>query len=315
MRLSLVTAPALEPITMAEAKAHLHLDSANGEPAPIAPTVALAAAGAGNVDNGAHRYRVTFVTAAGETEGGAISAAVTVVDKTVNGKVALSAIPVGGSAVTARKLYRTTAGGSSYLLLDTIANNTATTYTDNTADASLGAAAPTTNTTDDPIVGSLVTAARQYCEEWTQRAFITQTFDLKMDEFCTEIFLPRPPASLVTSIIYVDTAGAAQTLAADQYQLDAPAGPHASAGRIVPAYNVTYPSTRDQVNAVVVRYVAGYGAPAAVPESIKAAIKLMLGHLYEHREAVAVGERGFSATELPVGVTSLLAPYYAGRFL
>jgi len=64
--------------------------------------------------------------------------------------VPLSEIPIGTPAVTARKLYRTTANallvGTPHKLLTTIANNTATTYTDTTPDASLGAAPPTTNT-------------------------------------------------------------------------------------------------------------------------------------------------------------------------
>src|SRR5262249_42315303 len=41
--------------------------------------------------------------------------------------------------VTQRKIYRTKVGGSSYFLLTTLADNTSTTYTDNIADASLGA--------------------------------------------------------------------------------------------------------------------------------------------------------------------------------
>src|ERR1700704_2028885 len=106
MALSLVTAPATEPLTVSEVKTHLRMPDSDGEPAPTGITAALAAAGAGNVDNGAHRYLATFVTADGETDAGVISAAVTVVDKTTNGKVALSAIPIGGSAVTSRKLYR-----------------------------------------------------------------------------------------------------------------------------------------------------------------------------------------------------------------
>lgn len=61
-------------------------------------------------------------------------------------KVNLSSIAVGPSGVTSRKVYRTVAGGSSYLLLTTIADNTTTTYADTTADASLGAAAPGTDT-------------------------------------------------------------------------------------------------------------------------------------------------------------------------
>ena len=147
MKAAIVTPPASEPITLAEAKAHLRLDASNAEPSPSAPTVALAGAGAGNVEDGVHRYRVTFVTADGETDGGVISDALTVADKGVNGKVAVSAIAVGGSAVTSRKVYRTIAAGADYLLLTTIADNTTTTYTDNIADGSLGAACPTTNTT------------------------------------------------------------------------------------------------------------------------------------------------------------------------
>ncbi len=53
---------------------------------------------------------MTFVTADGETDGGDVSASLTVADKAVNGQVTVSNIPVGGSAVTSRKLYRTAAG-------------------------------------------------------------------------------------------------------------------------------------------------------------------------------------------------------------
>lgn len=122
------------------------------EPPPGAATVALAGAGAGNVENGAHRYRVTFVTAEGETSAAVSSSAVTVVDKTANGKVSLSSIPTGTVFVTARKVYRTLAGGTVFKLLTTIANNSATTYTDNTADGSLTTTAPNANTTANPIL-------------------------------------------------------------------------------------------------------------------------------------------------------------------
>ncbi len=122
--------------------------------APSAPAAALVSpAAAGNVENGAHSYKVTFVAGSTETEGGAKSDPVTVVDKTANGKVVLTGIPVSTDAgVTARNVYRTVAGAdpavaANFLLLTTIANNTATTFTDNVADGSLGVAAPTTNNT------------------------------------------------------------------------------------------------------------------------------------------------------------------------
>jgi hypothetical protein len=60
-------------------------------------------------------------------------------------QVALTSIAAGPSGTTSRKVYRTTAGGSQLKLLTTLADNTTTTFTDATADASLGANAPTSD--------------------------------------------------------------------------------------------------------------------------------------------------------------------------
>ncbi len=124
-----------------------------GVPHPATACVgALAGAGAGNVDDGTHSYKVTFVTAEGETDPNIKSNVVTVADKATDGQVNLTSIPLGptsgGPTVTDRKIYRTVAGDTgNWKLLTTIADNTTTTYTDNTADAGLGADAPTTNGT------------------------------------------------------------------------------------------------------------------------------------------------------------------------
>jgi uncharacterized phiE125 gp8 family phage protein len=269
--------PATEPISVAEAMHHCRIDSTNQEPAPSAPTAALGS-GAGNVDNGIHRYLATFCTSSGETHAGDISAAVTVADKTVNGKVSLSAIPLGGSLVTSRKLYRTVAGGSTYLLLATIADNTTTTYTDNIADSSLGAEAPSTNTTDDPYLTILIMAARQHAEQELNRYLITQTVDAYFDEFPESFKLP--PLQSVTAITYIDTDGTEQTLAADQYIVDSASIP----ARITPDYNVSWPSTRDQTNAVKVRFVAGYGTAIDVPSCIKSWMLMRIKTLYDTRD-------------------------------
>jgi hypothetical protein len=65
---------------------------------PAAPVLAVGAAG---LPNGTYRCQVTFVNAYGETSGGA-EAVVTV----VNQQISWSAIPLGPSGTTARKLYR-----------------------------------------------------------------------------------------------------------------------------------------------------------------------------------------------------------------
>jgi len=109
---------------------------------PKAVVGALAGAGAGNVDDGAHEYYVAFTDAGGQTK---VSAAttVTVVDKVTDGKVAISAIPIGPTGTLTRELFRTAAGLTGVAnaqALASVADNVTTTYEDNTADAGLGAA-------------------------------------------------------------------------------------------------------------------------------------------------------------------------------
>jgi len=105
-----------------------------------AATAALAGTGAGNVDNGTHRYRFAFVAPTGETALSTANVEVVVVDKTTNGKVSLASIPQSSDGrVTNIRIYRTKSASTSlYYLLATITHGT-TTYTDNLTDASMGA--------------------------------------------------------------------------------------------------------------------------------------------------------------------------------
>jgi uncharacterized phiE125 gp8 family phage protein len=303
MSLVRITPPAVEPLTIAEVAAHLRLDASNEEPTPDAPTVALAGAGAGNVDNGAHRYRFTFVTADGETDGGAISGVVTVADKAVNGKVTLTNIPLGGSSVTARKVYRTKAGLEAFLLAAVIGNNTSTTLVDNLADASLGAGVPTTNTTGDPLLLALIRAARELVEKQTNHALITQTWRIARDCFpCEDVIdLGIPPVQSVTVFTYVDTSGTVVPFTG--YTLDGDSFP----GRVVRNYGICWPSTREQRNAVKIEFKAGFGdAASGIPAALRQAMLLAIGTWYENREGINVGN---IVTPLPMAFDALIAPY------
>lgn len=156
---------------------------------------------------------------------------------------------------------------------------------------------------DDDLIAQLIVAVRRHAEQVLSRALITQTWTAYYDAFPAEIELPMPPLQSVTSVKYVDTSGSEQTVSADDYTVDTDREP----GRIVPAYGESWPATRDQINAVYVKYVCGYGDLASdVPDDIVAALKLLLGHYYEHREGVIVGT---IASELPSSARVLLAPY------
>lgn len=165
-------------------------------------------------------------------------------------------------------------------------------------------------TVDDPLIDKWIGAARDYVETFTGRKLITQTWDLKLDAFpsCDVIELPFPPVTSITSVTYVDTAGTSQTWSSANYTTDLPAGDQASPARITPAYGVVWPSTRDVINAVTVRFVCGYSAPERVPEGLQSALLQLVAHRYYHREAVVVGT---IAQELPFGVQADLWPFWA----
>lgn len=162
------------------------------------------------------------------------------------------------------------------------------------------------------IITALITAARQQCESITRRALITQTWDLYLPAFPASgeaIEIPLSPLASVESITYTDADGVTQTWDAAEYTVDAVTEP----GLIVPAYNKTYPATRTVPNAVKVRFVAGYGAAADVPEGIKQAMRMLIGHMYVNRESVKVGQ-GFILSIIPQGVDFLLADYRVYKF-
>lgn len=166
-----------------------------------------------------------------------------------------------------------------------------------------------TDSTEDGNIAGYLMAAREVVESYTGRALITQTWDKKLDwgwpRRCgnLEIELPKPPKVSVTSVTYVDTNGAAQTLSGSLYQLTERLG----FGIIVPTYGSAWPSVRSQYEAITVRFIAGYGSqPGAVPEAIRQAIKLLLSHFDANREPVVIGS---IVNDLPFSIRALLSPY------
>jgi uncharacterized phiE125 gp8 family phage protein len=170
-------------------------------------------------------------------------------------------------------------------------------------------------TDQDALISALIVAAREWCENFTRRSFVRRTYEMRLDNWfggdrCREILLPRGPVSSVTHVKYTDSAGALATLAADQYQT----GLYDMPARIVPAFGVVWPTVKPgAVDAVLIEYVAGY-APSSdsptdhaanVPASVKAAMKLIVGHLYEQRELSA----NSAIFEVPFAVKALLAPF------
>lgn len=144
------------------------------------------------------------------------------------------------------------------------------------------------DTVDDDLVAMYITAARKYCESFSGRVFITQTWDLYLDSFpdTDYIELPFPPLQSVTSVQYKpSTSSTLTTWASTNYIVDIVSQP----GLIRLAYGISWPSTYDEPQAVQIRFICGYGLSSSVPAQFKQAIMLKLTDLFEHR-----GDEGFN---------------------
>lgn len=174
---------------------------------------------------------------------------------------------------------------------------------------------------DDTLLEGLIKATRQYLDGqtgWLNRALCTQTWDLYLDAFpSAEIRIPLPPLQSVTHVKYDDVNGVEQTVSSTDYDVDKVDG--LSPGYVVPASSFSWPTTYDAINAVRVRFVAGWatdgGSPAVAqtPWPIKHAIKMMVSDMYENRESVVIGTIS-SRVPVATAVENLLLPWWVPSF-
>lgn len=159
------------------------------------------------------------------------------------------------------------------------------------ADAKKQCHIDTTITADDTLITSYIVAARTYVENETGLGLLNQQWQYTADRFphCNGVIkLGRSPLVSVQSITYVDTNGATQTLATNQYVADT----GAKLGVIAPAFGVFWPPTPlMQHNAVTVNFTVGYADVAHVPGTLYQAMLLLIGEYNINREASVDGMR------------------------
>lgn len=163
----------------------------------------------------------------------------------------------------------------------------------------------------DAMVEGMISGARTWAEEWSGLSLAVKTYELALDSFPeeNEIELEMAPVFDIESVTYVDENLDVQTIDASDYVLDSYQRP----AWVLPAIEFDWPATAAVINAVKIRYRAGFvpvmdtDEPDALllPGAIKAAMLLLLGDLYENRGQVIAG----ATSELPIGVQSLLRPY------
>jgi uncharacterized phiE125 gp8 family phage protein len=173
---------------------------------------------------------------------------------------------------------------------------------------------------DDVLITSLIKTARLWAEKYTGQTISPATLELALDEFPGQdsrsssyqavptddvVTLPKGPVRQILSFLYADGTGADQEIT--DYQLDT----HSKPPRLAPAAGVSWPAARTQLNAVRIRYLAGYAPPGespddpALPEVFVQAMLLCIGHWYDNREDASV----VKLESIPLGARALLADH------
>jgi uncharacterized phiE125 gp8 family phage protein len=157
---------------------------------------------------------------------------------------------------------------------------------------------------DDAYIGTLITAARQWAEEYLNRSLVNTQWTMRLDSFPHEIELPRPPiasSGTVTAVTLTYTLGndSTATLSTDAYRVDRNSTP----GVVRQLRAGSWPANLDDYNAVQVTWWGGYGsAGSAVPAPIRHAMLMLISTWYDRRASAD----NAGGSEVPFGVKSLL---------
>lgn len=174
---------------------------------------------------------------------------------------------------------------------ETIVITDATVEPITTADAKTHLRVDTTD--EDTYIEGLVKAARRYCEWRTGRTFHQTTLEHRLERWPLgdQVVLPRAtPLLSVDSVKYLGSDGTEYTFSSSYYIADTSREP----GRVVLGYSYEWPTLGAYypVDPIRVRYTCGIanGSPQSYPaDDIIHAMKLLIGHWYENREATVLG--------------------------
>jgi uncharacterized phiE125 gp8 family phage protein len=197
--------------------------------------------------------------------------------------------------------------------------------------------------TEDGLVAGYMMAARTFVENLIGRPLIRRSYlytldygwpllrystsmpywTSNFDYYRTRIELPKSPIgdpSWIEVVTYIDVDGNGQTLDPTQYVIIV----DGVVPYIEPAYNVYWPPTRDQPQAISVQFDAGYGAePGDIPDNIRHALLMLVAYWYDNRGSAQFGARAKTSdvtsmimpAEVPPGVMALLTQDQMARIL
>ena len=301
MNLTLKIPPAIEPISLTEIKDYLRLSVADGSNGvETSQTITPGARAPGTVTGSTVEVLGYSTTVSLNT--GTILATGTLNAKIQHSNDALTwtddhsfvqVTPANDNAVYSLQYT----AGKRYIRVLAVTANVQ-------ADYSVEVQKQVGDTSEETYLTALITSAREYCEDFQNRAYITQTWEASWDHWpCREIELPKGRLQTVDLVSYKNSGGVTSTLAATTDYVYSPRG---ILGRLTPAYGKTWPPfVPFPLDAIIVEFTCGYGGTAAsVPAKVIQAMKMLISHWYVNRTPLS--ETGQAPEEIAFAVSALL---------
>ncbi len=134
---------------------------------------------------------------------------------------------------------------------------------------------------------NLINVATEMVQNYTGQILLDCKYDLHLPYFINRIDINRGVVSSIDHVKYYDSSNSLQTITASNYSFD---GGHndigdqsPTGGFILPADNYNYPDTYPRMDAVRIKFNAGYDNASLVPMAIKQAMLLIIGEFYTNR--------------------------------
>jgi uncharacterized phiE125 gp8 family phage protein len=172
----------------------------------------------------------------------------------------------------------------------------------------------TVDDADDAMIAGLMAAAREHCANFLGMSLAPCTLEIALDKWPTAkddgvnyVEMPMGPVREILSFTAGEMSSSSSStdneIDESSYVLDTYTEP----ARIVPVSGL-FSVSGSATNYIKIMYAAGYGVDSdggePLPKAIRAAILLVLGHLYKHREENV--EKALAS--LPLGAEALMRP-------
>lgn len=158
---------------------------------------------------------------------------------------------------------------------------------------------------EEPLIVVLITTARLTIEHLAGLALVSQKWAVLLDAWPEKpaIELPVAPVASVDALRVYDEADQASVVDAAEYFADLASRP----ARLVRRGSQGWPTPGRIANGIEIELTAGFGpAPLDVPETLRWAVLMLVGHWFENRAAV---EAETQLRHVPLAVQAVLGPY------